>query len=944
MERSRGLSRREFLLAGGSALTLSLCHLRWSSAAAPSVLAEEYAYRAWEDLYRRQWTWDRVVKGTHVRANCVGTCSWDLYVKEGIVWREEQSPVFEATNGTLPDFNPRGCQKGACYSALMYAPSRLKYPLRRVGARGEGKWKRISWDEALGEIADKIIDTCVQHGSDSVVYGTTTLDIGPNTAGEMRFFSLLGATLLDPWAEVGDLPMGAVQTWGMFAVDGTADDWCNSDYLIVWLNNPVYTRIPDVHFLWEARYRGTKVVSINSDYNATSIHADLWINPRVGTDAALALGMANVIVSEGLYQAAYVKEQTDLPLLVRDDTRRFLRQSEVVTGGNDAVFYFWDLVTNRLAEAPGTHGHGQRTLGLGALDPALEGSFVVELADGARVPVHPVFEHLKRQLGSYTPKAVAAITGVHPNLTRKVAREFARARAGLISATWGSCKHYHSDLMQRAMILLVALAGHQGKPGGGFRTFAWYPLSALGPLSSPAPDPMQPFPAPARRPEVRDLEALFTRESAKLAWTPTYLWLHVHAGLGDAARPAHPGSGAPRPFESYVKESVEKGWMPVFPAVGKEPKVYVHVGSNPLRRWAAPQVILKNLWPKLELDVDVNVRMSTTALYSDIVLPAAGYYEKRGIKWAQSYAPYIVIGDKAVEPLFEAKSEWDIFALLARKVQERARSRGIDRYRDGFGAEKSFADFFDVWSAGGKLDAGKEEEVLDFLLRSSEVTRGIGWKEAASAGAVKIKDLGPYDPTNGMCSPYRPGETIHPSQWFVGDKEPWPTLTGRQQFYLDHEWYLEAGEQLPVHKDPPAMGGDHPLRLTGGHTRWSIHAVWRDEEHMLRLQRGGPVAYLSPADAGSRGLRDHDRVRVRNDVGSFELHVKISPAVQPGQVIVYHAWEPYMFPEWKGMQEPLDGAWKPLHLAGGYGQLHYRVFYAAPGHVPRGVRVEVEKV
>ena len=80
------------------------------------------------------------------------------------------------------------------------------------------------------------------------------------------------------------------------------------------------------------------------------------------------------------------------------------------------------------------------------------------------------------------------------------------------------------------------------------------------------------------------------------------------------------------------------------------------------------------------------------------------------------------------------------------------------------------------------------------------------------------------------------------------------------------------------------------------------------------------------------------------DVGSFELHVKISPSVQPGPVIVYHAWEPYMFPQWKRMQEPLPGAWKPLHFAGGYGQLHYRVFYAAPGHMPRGVRIEVEKL
>jgi anaerobic selenocysteine-containing dehydrogenase len=79
-------------------------------------------------------------------------------VKDGIVLREEQNAVMEASNENLPDFTPRGCQKGVCYSQLMYGPGRLRYPMKRAGARGEGKWKRITWDEALGEIADKILE------------------------------------------------------------------------------------------------------------------------------------------------------------------------------------------------------------------------------------------------------------------------------------------------------------------------------------------------------------------------------------------------------------------------------------------------------------------------------------------------------------------------------------------------------------------------------------------------------------------------------------------------------------------------------------------------------------------------------------------------------------------------------------------------------------------
>jgi nitrate reductase alpha subunit len=123
-----------------------------------------------------------------------------------------------------------------------------------------------------------------------------------------------------------------------------------------------------------------------------------------------------------------------------------------------------------------------------------------------------------------------------------------------------------------------------------------------------------------------------------------------------------------------------------------------------------------------------------------------------------------------------------------------------------------------------------------------------------------------------------------------------------------------------------------------------VHAIWRDHDLMLRLQRGEPVAFLSPPDAAARAVMDGDRVRVRNDSGAFETLAKVAPGVQPGQVIIYHAWEPYQFKGWHGQQEPVVAPWKALHMAGGYGQIHYRMYYAAPGHGPRGAPIEVERV
>jgi DMSO reductase family type II enzyme molybdopterin subunit len=745
---------------------------------------------------------------------------------------------------------------------------------------------------------------------------------------------------------VGDLPVGAIQTWGLVNVDGTSDDWFHADTILVWSMNPNMTRIPEAHFLWEARYRGAQVVTIAPDLNATAVHADLWLNPRVETDAALGLGLAGVIVGEGLHDAAYVREQTDLPVLVRDDTRRFLRQSDVEAGGREDVFYFWDEQTPGIVEAPGSAGHGVQSLRLQAIQPALAGTFTVRLANGRSVTVRPVFELLRARLADYTPERTAEITGVGAETIRQVARAIARARAVMILASFGSCKHYHSDLMQRVMILLLALTGNQGKRGAGLRLSAMWSLFGFESLASGFEmGTLQRLALKVYRPSVRMIEGYMRQVSREeRPFQPYALWLWYHAGMDEVAGKTGWGDPSlPRPTAEYVKEAVERGWMPLYLPPTKRPRIFFATAANPLRRWAAPQAAEAVLWPKLDLIVSVNFRTSTTALRSDIVLPAAGYYEKRGIKYGQSYLPYFVFGDKAVEPLGEAKGEWEIYGRLAERIQERARERKVGPYKGVFEEDRDLATLFERWTFDGRFDFRDDVKPLDFILANSTQTRGLTWAEASKRGAARIQDIGMYGPGTAVCSDFAPGESVYPSQWFVEQKEPWPTLTGRQQFYLDHPWFLEAGEALPCHKEPPRAGGRFPLRLTGGHTRWSIHATWRDEQSMLRLQRGEPVAYMSAADAAARGLGDHDLATVRNDLGSFRVRVKVTPAVQPGQVVVYHAWEPYQFEGWQSAQEVVPSPIKPLHLVGDYGHLQHRMYYMCPQYAPRGTTVEVAR-
>ena len=174
---------------------------------------------------------------------------------------------------------------------------------------------------------------------------------------------------------------------------------------------------------------------------------------------------------------------------------------------------------------------------------------------------------------------------------------------------------------------------------------------------------------------------------------------------------------------------------------------------------------------------------------------------------------------------------------------------------------------------------------------------------------------------------------------------PYPTLVRRAQFYIDHDWFLEAGEELPVHKDPPKMGGDYPLMLTSGHNRWSVHST----NIVNRIDAGDASRPAAPGDEpgdaarrGVRGRRGGARSTTTWARSSYAL--KLSPSVRPGQVICYSGWDPYQFREWRGPSD-LEGAMvKWLHFAGGYGHLRYWPFMWQPTHVDRATRVEVSKI
>ena len=343
-----------------------------------AIAESDVVYNSAQDLYREKWDWDAVYWGTHCVDCYPGNCPMRVYVKDGLVWREEQSGSFQTIEPGVPDFNPMGCQKGASWSQSLYGPDRVLYPLKRVGERGEGRWNRVSWDDALGDIADKVIDAIEAGGPRTIAHeGTPEMATVLPTG---KFFSVLGGHGLDLNGSINDFSIGLYETFGRFSAVSSADDWFHSEVVLIWHMNPVFTRIPFYHFIAEARYNGAEVINISPDVNPSHLHADMQVPINGASDAAFGLALVQVMFEENIADWNFLREQTDLGFLVRLDNRRYLRQTDVEGKGAEDQMYQW-VPDSGLRKADRGNMH------LKGVEIALEGTYKVQLADGTTVDV-----------------------------------------------------------------------------------------------------------------------------------------------------------------------------------------------------------------------------------------------------------------------------------------------------------------------------------------------------------------------------------------------------------------------------------------------------------------------------------------------------------------------------------------------------------------------------
>ncbi|MFI5615492.1 nitrate reductase subunit alpha [Amycolatopsis sp. NPDC051903] len=378
-------------------------------------------------FYRDRWSHDKVVRSTH-GVNCTGSCRWKVYVKDGIITWETQETDYPSVGPDRPEYEPRGCPRGAAFSWYTYSPTRVRYPYARgvlvelyreararLGdpvrawaevaddperrkryqrARGKGGLVRVDWAEAVEMIAAAHVHTIAKHGPDRIAGFSPipAMSMVSHAVGA-RFMALIGAPMLSFYDWYADLPVASPQVFGDQTDVPESADWWDAGYLVLWGSNVPVTRTPDAHWMVEARYRGQKVVVVSPDYADATKFADQWLAPHPGTDGALAIAMGHVLLKEFFvdrqvpYFLDYTRRFTDLPFLVALTERhggyvpgKFLTEADLgaTTEGAQWKTVLWDKATDAPAVPGGSlgfrwteSGAGRWNLELGDLEPKL---------------------------------------------------------------------------------------------------------------------------------------------------------------------------------------------------------------------------------------------------------------------------------------------------------------------------------------------------------------------------------------------------------------------------------------------------------------------------------------------------------------------------------------------------------------------------------------------
>lgn len=564
---------------------------------------------------------------------CHGGCGVLAHVKDGRLIKVEGDPNHPWNQGRL-------CPRCLALTQYVYHPDRLKYPLKRVGERGEGKWQRLSWDEAFDIIEKKLNDIKEKHGPESVIFlqgtGRDVIEwlylLAWSYGSPNRVFGLSGVACYTPrllvnWVTHGDYCVVDAAQWLPKRYDDP--NYIVPECIVVW-GQSLPATCPDGffgHWIVDLMKRGSKLIVIDPRFTWLASRAKVWLQIRPGTDGALALGFLNVIINEDLYDKGFVEKWTNASFLVRVDTTELLRECEVVEGGYRDRFVVWDSSSNE----PKSWDAAAMEYSSPNVKPVLEGLFKVTLTDGKPVECKTVWTMLKERVDEYTPEKVAEVTWIPQQKIVEAARFYAKSKPAAVH--WGVPVEAVAAATPtiQAITHLWCITGNLDIPGGNVIARDAFNVSGY---SATAGIIALPHEADKKR-----------------------IGASKYGPMRDFRRSAHPDTVLEQIFTE--KPYPIKGmWIQASnPIAG--------IGLDPKKWYKA----LK----KLDFVVVVDLFMTPTAVLADLVLPAATFLEKYSFRgW---WIPLQAI--KKVITVEECKSDIEINFELAKRFNPKLPWRNI---------------------------------------------------------------------------------------------------------------------------------------------------------------------------------------------------------------------------------------------------------------------------
>ncbi|MEM4297324.1 MAG: molybdopterin-dependent oxidoreductase [Nitrososphaerota archaeon] len=730
--------------------------------------------------YVRRFYSDRRIKG--------------VYVRKGFKkWVDDGYPRDPETGQPPPEyFRGRGREEFVKVSYeeafRIVAQSLINIVSTYSGREGQQRLLAQGYDPAM-------VETTEEAGTRTVKFrGGMPFNAGIRIGGFYRFANMMalldsyvrgvdsdhakGSRGWDNYAWHTDLPPGHPMVTGNKTLDFDLFTAENAKLIILWGKNWIATKMPDGHWLTEAKLKGAKIVTIAPEYQSSSSKANYVIIIRAGTDQALALGLAHVLIRDRLYDEKFVKSFTDLPLLVRMDNLKLLRARDVIDGytpsplNNFTVvlkqgeqppplqlqkdqiipeqlraewddFMVWDYKT-RQPRVVTRDQVGEHFTGLD-LDPALEDEFEIRLVDGSSVTVRPAFDLIKQYLEHFDPYTVSEITWAPPESIEELARLIAANKTRTLFVEGMGPNHfYHSDLKDRGIILVASLTNNIGHFGGTVGSYAGnYRMELLnGVLQWVTEDSFKPELDPSKPARQRKY---WKEESA-----------HYYA-YDD------------RPLRISGKLFTGKTHMP------SPTKATFWANTNSIlgnSKWA--HNIMVNTLPKIEMIVVNDWLWTATCEYADVVFGVDSWAErKKPDMYGSVTNPFLQAWPRTPLPrIYDTRDDVEVLAGIAEKLSELTGDR---RFRD-------------YWHF---VYEDKMEVYLNRVFQAGNTTRGYRFEELEES----CKDGTPYY-MMVRTSPRITG-------WEqTNESRPWYTKSGRLEFYREEDEFIEYGENLPVYREP----------------------------------------------------------------------------------------------------------------------------------------------